>query len=446
MRWLAALAAAAALLAVPATASAHPLGNFSVNRLDVVSVSRDRVDVRHIVDQAEIPTFRERGKAPAEVLAEKRRTAAGALELRVDGRTVPLTAVGAGRISFPPGQGGLRTTRVELRFTAPASDAKRVELRDGAYADRVGWRAIVVRPGAGTSVRSSVPSRDPTAGLTNYPRGQLDAPPDIGEAVLSVAPGDGTVSAPDGDVGPRSEGASDGFAGLIDDAAAGRGLLIGFLLAAFGWGALHALSPGHGKTMVAAYLAGSRGRPRDAVLLGATVTVTHTAGVFALGFVALGLAGSVLPEDLYPWLELVAGALVLGVGLGVLRSRARHRREHAHGHSHEHHHHDHDRRNILALGASAGLIPCPSALVVLLGAVAQHEIGLGLVLIVAFSLGLATTLTGIGLGVVLAQRRLSRVRVSARMRRVATAIPVASALIIVALGTALTAQAVPQVV
>jgi ABC-type nickel/cobalt efflux system permease component RcnA len=206
------------------------------------------------------------------------------------------------------------------------------------------------------------------------------------------------------------------------------------LLAAFGWGALHALSPGHGKAMVAAYLVGTRGSTRDAVILGATVTVTHTAGVIGLGVVALGLSAWVLPEQLYPWLTLASGVMVVSVGIAVLRRRVRR-------HDHHHHHHEH-RRSLLAMGASAGLIPCPSALVVLLGAVAQHRIGLGLVLIVAFSAGLAATLTGIGIAVVHAGKVLARLPVPGR---VVAALPALSAALIVVVGIALTAQAVPQI-
>jgi ABC-type nickel/cobalt efflux system permease component RcnA len=239
-----------------------------------------------------------------------------------------------------------------------------------------------------------------------------------------------------GDAGGRSAG--DGFAGLLD----GDGLLVLLLLAAFGWGALHALSPGHGKAMVAAYLVGTRGSTRDALILGATVTVTHTAGVVALGFVALGLSAWVLPETLYPWLTLVSGLMVVGVGLAVLRRRARRPAPHHHHHDHDHDHHHHQRRSLLAMGASAGLIPCPSALVVLLGAVAQHRIGLGLVLIVAFSAGLAATLTGLGIVVVHAGKLLSRLPVPGR---IAAAIPALSAALIVVVGLALTAQAVPQI-
>jgi nickel/cobalt transporter (NicO) family protein len=226
------------------------------------------------------------------------------------------------------------------------------------------------------------------------------------------------------------------------------------LLAAFGWGALHALSPGHGKAMVAAYLIGTRGTARHAAGLGVTVTITHTLGVFALGLVTLLLSQYILPEDLYPWLTLVSGLLVVCIGTGVLRSRIRGRGQGGHGHSHHHHehghphhHHDHEhtvtRRSLIGMGAAAGLIPCPSALVVLLGAIAQHEVALGMLLIVAFSVGLAATLTGLGLLVVYARRVLPRLRMDGRL---AAMLPAASALAIVIVGCVLTAQAVPGVV
>jgi ABC-type nickel/cobalt efflux system permease component RcnA len=196
--------------------------------------------------------------------------------------------------------------------------------------------------------------------------------------------------------------------------------------------------------MLAAYLVGTRGTARDALGLGLTVTVTHTIGVFALGVVTLALSAYVLPEDLYPWLNLASGVLVLGVGGAVLRARvrkARHHHAHHHPHGHDHHHHDHapiTRRGILAMGASAGLIPCPSALVVLLGAIAQHEVALGLLLIVAFSAGLAATLTALGIAVVHAGRLTARISPDGRLIAV---LPAASALVIVAAGTLLTAQA-----
>src|SRR5438876_4732090 len=141
------LAMVVLVLGLAGRAEAHPLGNFSVNHLAVVSIARDAVDVRWILDQAEVPTFQERGLAPREVLARKRAAAEAGLALRVDGRAVALRPVGAGRIAFPPGQGGLRLTRVELRFRASAVGARRVELRDSSFRDRIGWRVIVVRPG-----------------------------------------------------------------------------------------------------------------------------------------------------------------------------------------------------------------------------------------------------------------------------------------------------------
>jgi nickel/cobalt transporter (NicO) family protein len=441
---LAALALVAAL-ALAAPAGAHPLGNFSINHIDVVRVHADRVDVRYILDQAEIPTFQERDRTPAEVLAGKRAVVARGVSLTVGGRPVPLSLAPGGRISFPVGQGGLRTTRVELTLSARVRARGPVVVRDATYRDRVGWRAVVVRPGDGTAVRSDVPSADPTRGLRVYPTALLETPAHRTVARLDVKAGDGTVTAPKldatGTQTTRGHDAGDGLAGIFSDASSGEGVLLFLLLAAFGWGAVHALSPGHGKAMVAAYLVGTRGTARDALGLGLTVTVTHTIGVFALGAVTLALSAYVLPEDLYPWLNLASGLLVLAVGGAVLRARVRKARHHhadGHGHHHHHHHAPITRRGILAMGASAGLIPCPSALVVLLGAIAQHEVALGLLLILAFSAGLAATLTALGIAVVHAGRLTARISPDGRLIAV---LPAASALVIVAAGTLLTAQA-----
>jgi nickel/cobalt transporter (NicO) family protein len=429
-----------------------------VNHLTVVRVGAERVDVRYVLDQAEIPTFRQRGLRPAEVLRRTREAVARGVTVSAGGRAVPLRLAPGGRIALAPGQGGLRTTRVEILLSARTAARGSVVVRDATFPGRVGWRAIVVRPGAGTAVRSSVPSADPTGGLRAYPAAGLSSPADRVGARLDVRPGAGTVVAPRltgaGTETARVRAAGDGLAGTFADAAAGQGVLLFLLLAAFGWGAVHALSPGHGKAMVAAYLVGTRGTARHAVALGLTVTVTHTIGVFALGVVALGLSSAILPEDLFPWLNLVSGLLVLLVGAGVLRARvraARHRQghhehgHHEHGHRHHgHDHHDHDltRRGVLAMGASAGLIPCPSALVVLLGAIAQHQVALGLVLIVAFSAGLAATLTALGIAVVHAGRLTARLRPTSR---IVTALPAASAVAIVAAGVLLTARALPDV-
>jgi nickel/cobalt exporter len=428
------------VLACAPAAQAHPLGNFSVNHLDEVSVSADRVDVRYVLDQAEIPTFQQRGLPRGEVLRRLRAEVARGVRVTIDGRPAALGVVGSPRLALRPGAGGLSTTRFELALRAPARDARRVVLRDDTFRGRIGWRAIVARPGSGTAVRTGAPASDPTRRLTRYPAELLKSPSDLRVARFDARPGDGTLVAG----GERRSGgggnATDGFAGLFADAAAGRGVLLLLLLAAFGWGAVHALSPGHGKAMVAAYLVGTRGTPRQAVALGATVTVTHTAGVALLGLVALSLSQYVLPEDLYPWLNLVAGLLVLGVGAMVLRGRVRRR-----SHHHHHHHAPPEQltpRGLLAMGASAGLVPCPSALVVLLGAVAQHQIALGLLLIVAFSAGLAATLTGLGLAVVWTTRAAGRLPVPGRAL---AALPTLSAIAIVGIGIVLTMQALPQV-
>jgi nickel/cobalt transporter (NicO) family protein len=431
-----------------AGASAHPLGNFSINHLDQLKVSSSRIDVTYVLDQAEIPTFQERGLPPSIVLARKRAEMQRALVLTVNGRRVPLAFGGPGQISFPPGQGGLKLTRVVQPLYALVSHPRDVQLHDGTFPGRIGWKAIVAQPGSGTDVRSSVPSGDPTDGLRTYPQDMLKSPLNQRDATLSVRSGDGSLTA------PRAVGAGeatthnrsgDGFAGVFADAAAGRGVLVFFLLAAFAWGAMHALSPGHGKTMVAAYLVGTRGTARHAVALGATVTITHTIGVFALGVVTLLLSQFILPEQLYPWLNLASGLMVVGIGGAVLWKRARSARRTAHGH-HRHHHHHHEElswKGLIAMGASAGLIPCPSALVVLLGAISQHQVALGLLLITMFSLGLAGTLTGLGLAVVSARRLTTRLNVSSRL---VAALPAVSAFVIVGAGCLLTAHAVPQIV
>jgi nickel/cobalt transporter (NicO) family protein len=529
-----ALVAAAALCALlaPGQAHAHPLGNFSVNHITTVSIGGERVTLRYVLDQAEIPTFQERGKPRPAVLAGKLAEVRSQLGVVVDGRRVPLTLAPGARISLPPGQGGLQTTRVEATFTAPVTLPARIEVRDETFPGRVGWKAVVAATGAGSDVRSSAPSGDPTRGLRSYPKDLLSSPLDVRSARFAAKPGDGTLvapRAPGGSAATTTNRSGDGLAGVFGDAAAGRGVLLFLLLAAFGWGALHALSPGHGKAMVAAYLVGTRGTARHAVALGATVTITHTIGVFALGVVTLALSQYILPEQLYPWLNLASGLLVVVVGLGVLRSRlswsrarragmpherahddhhdhhthhthdhhthSNHTHDHegraakasgahdhqshdhevsgaksapAHGHSHDHDHgrghshslslwdrirgrgHSHDYpdrltwRGLIAMGASAGLIPCPSALVVLLAAVAQHQIALGLLLIVAFSLGLATTLSALGLLVVHARGLVTRAgsRFSFSTQ-VAAALPAVSALIIVGAGVLLTARAVP---
>jgi ABC-type nickel/cobalt efflux system permease component RcnA len=385
------------------------------------------------------------------------------LQLRADGETVQLERSGPSQLSFPAGQAGLSLTRLEVAYEAPLAAApRRVELTDEAFADRTGWRAIQVLPGTGTDVVSDVPATDPTDGLTAYPTDLLSSPADDRRASFEVSPGTGRVTAPAGlDAGEvtKDRGAG-GFAELLTRDDAHGWLVILLLAAAFGWGALHALSPGHGKAMVAGYLAGSRGRPRHAVVLGVTVTVTHTAAVFALGLVTLAASEYVVPEDLYPWLGVASGAMVVAIGLWVMRSRYRRWRAARtagdaahHHHHHHHHHHTHAdgaapirTRELLGLGVSGGLVPCPSALVVLVAAISQHRIGFGMVLIVAFSLGLAATVTGVGLVTIWGQRLVRRLRPEQRLfgGRLTGALPALSASLIVLVGLLITYRALPE--
>jgi nickel/cobalt transporter (NicO) family protein len=230
------------------------------------------------------------------------------------------------------------------------------------------------------------------------------------------------------------------------------------LAIAFLWGGLHALSPGHGKTIVGAYLVGSRSNAQHALFLGLIMTITHTAGIFALGLVTLGTSQFTLTEQLYPWLSVVSGVLVTVIGLNLFISRLQgtqisHSHDHVHSHQHHHHnhvHHEHSHlppngdvtsmkwSSLLTLGISGGLLPCPSALVVLLSAIAMGRIGFGLALVSAFSLGLAAVLTGIGLMLVYAKDRFEHLPFQIPKIRM---LPVASALCITLIGLGITSQA-----
>jgi nickel/cobalt transporter (NicO) family protein len=469
--FVAALACAAAFAG---GAAAHPLGNFTVNRLSEIHVSGNRVYVLYVLDMAEIPTFQAR-QSGVDAAAYARRIAQNA-RLTVDGRPVALMPV-RHVIAFPKGQGGLHTMRLEVVLRGPQLDGAPASLayRDANYGDRIGWKEVVLLATSGASVSSSsVPTRSASNGLRAYPKDLLHSPLDVTSATATVRPGsaEGPAPAPTGGTALQAPDrvADSGFSSLVARGKLSAGvILVSLLIAAF-WGAAHALTPGHGKALVAGYLVGTKGTPRHAVLLGATVTVTHTAGVFGFGLVTLALSRFIVPETLYPWLTLVSGLLVVGVGAAVLRARLRsgswghghshgpdghhhhdhrHQHHHDHDHGHDHHgHHDHDdealtNRGILGVGIAAGILPCPSALVVLLSAIALHRVGFGLALITAFSLGLACTVTGIGLAAVLARRMFSRVSLEGR---VVKTLPALSALVILCVGVAITVRALPGVV
>jgi ABC-type nickel/cobalt efflux system permease component RcnA len=251
--------------------------------------------------------------------------------------------------------------------------------------------------------------------------------------------------------------------GDLSAAAVAAGLAV-----AFGLGAVHALSPGHGKTIVAAYLVGSRGTLRHALLLGASVTFTHTISVFLLGIGTLFLSAYIVPEKIIPVLATVSGLSIVVLGSWLLVQRWRrlagyhhhhhhdhhHDHDHVHDHSHDHdhdhagghHHHDHlppesiSVGGLIALGASGGLAPCPSALVLLLSAIALNRIALGLGLLTAFSLGLAGVLIAIGAAVIYGGKLIpggARTMQSPFFRY----LPVVSAAVIVCVGIAMTGMA-----
>jgi len=442
-------ALAAALVRSPG-ADAHPLGNFTINRYAGLEIAGRDVYVRYALDVAEIPTYQlgEELRAPGYParLAKK-------LVLTLDSRRASLRPV-ASRVALRPGAGGLKTLRLDVVYRAVNPSGTTLAFEDGSFADHIGWREVTVtgRDG-GSVVASDVSASSSSDALHAYPSDLLRSPLHVTSARATVALGSETATAPTiGDAfAPAHVGT--GFESLIERGELSIGaLLLALAVAAF-WGAAHALTPGHGKSMVAAYLVGTRGRARDAFLLGGTVTVTHTAGVFALGFVTLGLSAFIVPEQLYPWLTLVSGVLVVAVGASVLRqrllSRSHTHHEHLHhehgGHEHHHEHHGDEltSKGILGVGVAAGLLPCPSALVVLLSAIALHRIGLGLALIVAFSLGLAATITGIGLIAVLARRTFGRFSLEGRVVRM---LPAVSAALILAVGILITARAIPGVI
>ncbi len=372
-------------------------------------------------------------------------------------------------LAFPPGQAGLRTTRLEVLLESPPlAHGGALDYHDGNYAGRIGWKEIVVQAGSGAKVAgSNAPSSSISHELLAYPKNLLQSPLDVTSAKAEITTGTGNGSPPtliprdilEQRVGVRAV-ADGGFASLIAQDHLSAGIILISLAVALFWGAAHALSPGHGKSIVAAYLVGQRGTPRHAVLLGLTVTVTHTLGVFGLGLVTLLLSQFIVPDTLYPWLNLIAGVMVVGIGASVLRSRLRKRRtaaahhDHHHDHDHPHDHdHDHDHghshappdalsaRSLLAVGVSGGILPCPSALVVLLAAISLHRVAFGLVLIVAFSLGLALTITSIGMVAVFAKRVFGRINTDGGLIRL---LPAVSALVILVAGALMTARAIPQ--
>lgn len=465
------------------SAAAHPLGNFSVNQYSRIEIEKTKVKIRAVLDMAEIPTFQESqaidadkdgALSDAELNAYAERISPAYisnLTLAVENQLIELRAA-AKRISLPAGAGNLPTLRVEWDLTGDLPDSnneiRRVKFENKNNADRIGWNEIVIGRVSGISVFDSTGyGSGVTDELKAYPQETLSSPLAERSAEFSftanaVPANARTLSNRDGHQSAPIE--KDRFTELISVPEITPAIILFGLLIAFGFGAAHALSPGHGKAVVGAYLVGSRGTPKHALFLGLTVTVTHTLGVFALGLITLFASNYILPERLMPLLSFVSGLLVLFIGLTLFKDRlfsmlgwqtaSHHHHEHGHSHDSEldEHHHAHDGlththggsththlppqnvtwRSLLALGISGGLLPCPSALVLMLAAISKGRIGYGIVLTLFFSLGLATTLTAVGLVFLYAGKFFGSRNLSGN--RIIKTLPVFSAFVIACVG------------
>jgi ABC-type nickel/cobalt efflux system permease component RcnA len=427
-------------------ALAHPLGNFSVNQYARLEVGASQIKLREVLDMAEIPTFQESatidadrdGKlSQAEIDAYASQLTPGYsanLQVNVNGRSVPVRAVST-VATLGSGAGDMPILRINWDMIAdlpPLDGVGRVSFRNNNYPERTGWNEIVIKEANGINIFNTTSfGNGITDELKNYPQEAVTAPLNERSAEFSFAQGPMPENAQplrDRDGRASAWVQKDQFAQLISVPEITPMVALFGLLAAFGLGAMHAMSPGHGKTVVGAYLVGSRGTARHAVFLGLTVTITHTLGVFALGFITLFASNYILPERLMPFLSFVSGLLVFFIGISLFKDRlfsllgwggsvvhthADHHHDDVEGHiTHSHngvththggstHTHDVPKdltwRSLLALGISGGLLPCPSALVLMLSAISLGRVGYGLVLTVVFSLGLAATLTSIGL-------------------------------------------------
>jgi len=484
---LAALGAIGIALALPARPAlaqpAHPLGNFSVNQSIGLKLSPDRVAVTAIVDLAELPTLQERpavdangdGKVGAAESAAYNtricRAMAGAVALRVDGDRVRWSVRPAG-FEYRPGSAGLHTSRISCAFDAAADLTRRavVDVVNGYRADRIGWREIIAAGHGVHIVNPPVPARSVSGSLRSYPTGLLGSPLDQRSARLQVEPGDGpsagaAIHVNRGD--PVSRWVAEADRTLERLVGGHLTPFVGVLavLLALTLGAAHAALPGHGKTVMAAYIAGRRGRPRDAFTVGAIVTLTHTGGVLVMGLLLTATA-SLAGEVVLSWLGIASGILVAAVGaamlVGVLRRRASvcdhhhgHSHDHdVHGHSHDHDHHGHShshparrarRLSLVGMGIAGGLVPSPSALIVLLGAVGLGRTAFGVLLVVAYGVGMAAMLTAAGLVLVRVRDRWAS-RPRRTLARLSALAPTGTAALVLCVGLGLAGRAMLGVI
>jgi nickel/cobalt exporter len=506
------------LLLASVSSFAHPMGNFSVNHYSHITISRESVEIRYLIDMAEIPTYQElqesgiqasaSGPSRDAFLRRKCEDFGRKIGVVLDGKTLVLKCEGR-EVIFPPGAGGLPTMKFGFLYHATLSKtltqgSHHLHFLDENFSERTGWKEIVLTTEARLKLVGSSHRTDRSSELSNYPTDMLNSPPQDVEANIEfTVPADaGRASAISAAASNRvpifssgatqagvtaqadASGASsattpsssivanqqstprNAFTELITKQDAGFWFLITAAFIAMGLGALHALEPGHGKTLVAAYLVGSRGTSQHAVILGVIVTLAHTAGVYALGGITLYASRYVLPEKIFPWLGLVSGLTIAALGLYLFLQRSI---GGASAGSPEDHRHWYDLfarakknegsavassdekassaqskpvslRQLLLLGITGGMVPCPAALVVLLSAVALHRLRFGLFLIVAFSAGLAAVLIAIGLLMVRTGKVMERF--DSKGLWLSRRLPLISAACIAILGCGLSIQAV----
>ena len=531
------------LLAAPG-AFAHPMGNFSVSHYTRIEVRAGGVaGVTYILDLAELPTFellqkwdlkQDSPKAQLDAkAAQEARAWVANLKFRLDGKPVA-GRVTTSKLVMTEGAGNLPIARITSHVDVPVGTGGTLDYEDTNYPERAGWKEIAVGAAKGvTLVETSHIDVERSQGLTQYPADPTIAPPqdlharvewksvtpaNVAEApkpaVVEVTQPKAVVTAvpvtpvPQ-EVGGRPTAAAPGevvkgdvLSQLLSKHDMSWSAMFLALAIAFGIGCMHATTPGHGKTMVAAYLVGERGTPKHALVLGAVVTLTHTVSVFALGIATYFLAGSFAPEKVTKVLGILSGLSIVVIGLWLMYQRAMklvgaEPRSHD---AHDHIHHDHEQRpvrahalagaqahphapalqlvvphrhgngpvhshgpgghdhdhgpgghshvpegpitmgSLIALGASGGLVPCPSALVLLLSSIAIGRIAFGLALLVSFSLGLAGVLMGIGLVVLYAKHLLPKTERTIRHPLVKL-VPVLSAGVVTVIGLVMTANA-----
>ncbi|HTB14960.1 MAG TPA: hypothetical protein VK752_25485 [Bryobacteraceae bacterium] len=484
--------------------TAHPMGNFSVSHFTRFDVQKKSVQITYVLDLAEIPTYQlmrdwnldpsADAKIPQETLNEKGKLQAEAwlknLTFTSNGATL-IPTLESTKIKLSDGAGGMHVSRIESSLRLKNVQGK-LAFEDRNYPERAGWKEIVIASSDNTPIiQASQSGNDRSKALTEYPADPTLTPPQDLRAsiewhveapviVTKIVPIEQPTAPVTQAATPAPSATPKPVAGevtkgdylsrmLSQHDIPFNVMLIGIAVA-FAFGALHAKSPGHGKTMVAAYLVGSRGTMKQAAFLGGMVTLTHTISVFILGLVTLAFAKYLAPEKLVTWLGVASGISIILIGATLFYKRLRtlnkakahahhhhhhhhdHAHPHTHPHTHDHHHHDHDHgphghshvpegevslKSLIALGASGGMVPCPSALVLLLISISLGHVGLGLLLLVSFSLGLAGVLMAIGMMVIYAKKWLPD-PVKTSQHPAFRLIPVLSAFVIVCIGLVMT--------